>query len=124
VFIEDHHLALVPQMLRQSCAHDVCLIIRWPVPWPGDGAIERRPWGLAILEGLLGADLVVMATARDRRNFLESARDCCGASADERRGALVYDGRRVSILLDRHHTEWGEGRDGAPPPGGVRQIPS
>jgi trehalose-6-phosphate synthase len=124
VFVEDHHLALVPQMVRQACAHGVFLIVRWPVRWPDDGAIDRRPWGLAILEGLLGADLVLMATARDRRNFLESARDYCGASADERRGVLVHDGRRVLVVTDRIEPEWASSRDVAPEADETCQIPS
>ena len=51
------------------------------------------------------AVLVLMASAQDRRHFLESARDCCGASTDEFPGTVLHDGRRVAVEVRRWETE-------------------
>lgn len=99
VFIDDHHLALVPQLVRHELTGST-IVARWLVPWPRQEACECSPWGLMIVEGLLGADLVLFSTSDDCRNFLATVGRWTDATVDGVAGTIVFGDRRVVVELD------------------------
>jgi trehalose-6-phosphate synthase len=99
VFIDDFHLALVPQLARHGLVAST-IVVRWAVPWPCHDACECSPWGLTIVEGLLGADLVLFTTPQDRYNFLRTVRHWVDATVDLVSGIVAFGDRRVLVRLD------------------------
>ncbi|WP_425060279.1 hypothetical protein SCACP_09560 [Sporomusa carbonis] len=73
IWIHDYHLMLLPEMLRQRMP-DVPIGFFLHIPFP-DYEIFRllpRRWGAAIMEGLLGADLIGFHTIDYTQHFLNS----------------------------------------------------
>ncbi len=68
VWVQDYHLQLVPQMLREL-SPDVRIGFYLHIPFPPIEIYARLPWRRQILEGLGGADLVGFQTELARRNF-------------------------------------------------------
>ena len=69
VWVHDYHLMLVPGMLRQRCP-DVHVGFFLHTPFPDAGVFARLPWRAALLEGLLGADVIGFHTRDYQRRFL------------------------------------------------------
>jgi hypothetical protein len=98
ILVEDSRLALVPQMIRPRL--DRCTIAaKWTAPWPEAGAFDCSPWGMPIVEGLLGADLILMNTPCDRLRFTSVVRRYFGGTFDESTGVLTYTDRRIAVGL-------------------------
>jgi len=98
VFVQDYHLALVPAMLRQR-RPDLRVAHFSHCPWADPGYFLMLPGRAAgaILEGMLGADLLGFLVPRWARNFLH----CCleaGFGVDfERHTVRAGDGRTVQV---------------------------
>lgn len=95
-WIQDYHLALVPDTLR-SVGH---LFVHqfWHIPWPQPDILRVLPTARALLMGLLGNHLLGFQTAGDARNFLDGVRGFLrGAVVDRARGLVRYRGRRTVI---------------------------
>jgi len=98
VFVQDYHLALVPAMLRQR-RPDLRIAHFSHCPWADPGYFLMLPGRAAgaILEGMLGADLLGFLVPRWARNFLH----CCleaGFGVDlERHTVRAGDGRTVQV---------------------------
>ena len=98
VFVQDYHLALVPAMLRQR-RPDLRVAHFSHCPWADPGYFLMLPGRVAeaILEGMLGADLLGFLVPRWARNFLH----CCleaGFGVDfERHTVRAGDGRTVQV---------------------------
>jgi trehalose 6-phosphate synthase len=96
VWIHDYHLALLPGMLRQ----DPQLFIHqfWHIPWPGPDILRMLPAAASLLAGLLGNDLLVFQTARDRANFLASVQAFLpDARVDLRRGVVRRRNHKTTV---------------------------
>ena len=72
VLIQDYHLALVGQMVR-SRLPDATIVSFWHVPWLSPQRMSLCPWLPALVDGLLGSDIVGFQTPEHRRNFLACA---------------------------------------------------
>ena len=70
LWVQDYHLMLVPQLLKQAGAQDVRFFMH--IPWPAPELFSRLPWRKELLRGLLGADLLSFHTERYRKNFVRS----------------------------------------------------
>ncbi|MGI8773984.1 MAG: alpha,alpha-trehalose-phosphate synthase (UDP-forming) [Actinomycetota bacterium] len=94
VWIHDYHLMLVPQMIRSKVEARILFFLH--IPFPPPELFSRLPWRGAILEGLLGADVVGFHTDRYRKNFVRT----CGRVLPDTQasGARVAlpDGRMVN----------------------------
>jgi trehalose 6-phosphate synthase len=73
VLVQDYQLQLVPALLRQL-RPDLTLGFFLHIPFPPIELFMQLPWRRAILEGLLGADLIGFQTDGGARNFLELTR--------------------------------------------------
>jgi trehalose 6-phosphate synthase len=69
VFVQDYHLALLPQMVK-SARPDARVAIFWHIPWPNPEAFGICPWQAELLDGLLGADLIGFHIPLHCNNFL------------------------------------------------------
>jgi len=98
VFFHDYHLYLAPRFVREEAA-DATLAHFVHIPWaePDYWRVLPPPIRAAIHNGLLANDVIGFHTKRWRRNFLRSALDIVGASADPDRGFARYHERTVIV---------------------------
>ncbi|HWJ51917.1 MAG TPA: trehalose-6-phosphate synthase, partial [Propionibacteriaceae bacterium] len=73
VWVQDYHLQLVPQMLRQQ-RPDLRIGFFLHIPFPPTELYVQLPWRDKILHGLLGADLVGFQLSGGARNFVRLVR--------------------------------------------------
>ncbi|MGY1715565.1 trehalose-6-phosphate synthase [Geodermatophilus sp. SYSU D01106] len=93
VWVHDYQLQLVPAMLRQR-RPDLTIGFFLHIPFPPYELFTQLPWRSAIVEGLLGADLVGFQLPSAAANFVQLARRLHELPT---RGATVeYDGRVVT----------------------------
>lgn len=71
VFVQDYHLMLLPKLLRERVPNPIGFFFH--IPWPSSGVFRILPWGKALVEGLLGADLIGFHTQEYAENFLRTA---------------------------------------------------
>ncbi|OFI39238.1 trehalose-6-phosphate synthase [Arthrobacter sp. SW1] len=82
VWVQDYQLQLVPQMLRKA-RPDLRIGFFNHIPFPPPEIFAQLPWRQAIIEGLLGSDLVGFQRPSDAANFMRSARRFLGASVKQ-----------------------------------------
>jgi trehalose 6-phosphate synthase len=80
--VQDYQLQLVPRMLRQA-RPDLKIGFFNHIPFPPPEIFAQLPWRQAIIDGLLGADLVGFQRSSDAANFMRSARRFLGASVKQ-----------------------------------------
>jgi trehalose 6-phosphate synthase len=104
VWVQDYQFALAARMLRESFAlggGDVPLIHQfWHIPFPPPDILRLLPHGVcpAVLEGLLGNDLLEFHTERYAQNFLACVADFVpGATVDFDARRVTVDGRTVEV---------------------------
>jgi trehalose 6-phosphate synthase len=71
VLVQDYHFALLPRLIKEKLP-GARVAIFWHIPWPNPEAFGICPWQRALLEGLLGADLVGFHVQSHCNNFLET----------------------------------------------------
>ncbi|WP_203820822.1 alpha,alpha-trehalose-phosphate synthase (UDP-forming) [Paractinoplanes ferrugineus] len=92
VWVQDYHLQLVPQMIREL-RPDVLIGFFMHVPFPPPELFMQLPRRLELLGGMLGADLVGFQREQAAHNVAQLAGKMLGArGADD---AIIYDGRVV-----------------------------
>ncbi|MDA2807639.1 alpha,alpha-trehalose-phosphate synthase (UDP-forming) [Nocardiopsis suaedae] len=101
VWVHDYHLQLVPGMLRRL-RPDTRIGFFLHIPFPGKDLMRRLPWAGAILDGLLGADLIGFQTAEHADGFASCLAELgTGPPGPPRSAALRYglrrDGRDVDV---------------------------
>ncbi len=106
VLVQDYHFALVPRMVREA-RRDAVVGIFWHIPWPDAGTFAICPQTEAILDGLLGADIVGFHTPEYCANFLDSVARAL-PRAHIRRDDMTIDvgGRRVRVRPYPISIEW------------------
>jgi trehalose 6-phosphate synthase len=82
VWVQDYQLQLVPRMLREA-RPDLRIGFFNHIPFPPPEIFAQLPWRQAIIDGLLGADLVGFQRTSDAGNFMRSARRFLGASVKQ-----------------------------------------
>src|SRR3954449_4081448 len=93
VWVHDYQLQLVPAMLRQR-RPDLTIGFFLHIPFPPYELFTQLPWRSAIVEGLLGADLVGFQRPAGATNFVNLARRLHDLPT---KGSTVsYDGRTVT----------------------------
>ena len=71
VLLQDYHFALLPGLVKKERT-DARLALFWHIPWPNPEAFGICPWQRALLDGLLGADLLGFHTQSHCNNFLRT----------------------------------------------------
>ncbi|HXV13587.1 MAG TPA: trehalose-6-phosphate synthase, partial [Candidatus Krumholzibacteria bacterium] len=96
VLVQDYHLALVPRMLKE--AHPELRVgIFWHIPWPNPEAFRICPWGVPILDGMLGADLVGFQLQQYANNFLDTVDRMLESRIDRDHFTVELRGRRTVV---------------------------
>jgi trehalose 6-phosphate synthase len=103
VWVQDYQLQLVPRMLREL-RPDLTIGFFLHIPFPPVELFMQLPWRTAIVEGLLGADLVGFQLPGGAQNFLILARQLLGANTSRgsvgvrsRLGEVEYSSRVVHV---------------------------
>lgn len=94
VWVHDYQLLLVPGMIRELVP-EARIGFFLHIPFPPEELFAWLPWREAILEGMLGADLVAFQTHASAQNFSRAARRF--TSADGSDSLLVMGDRRVRV---------------------------
>jgi trehalose 6-phosphate synthase len=112
VWLHDYHLALAPRQLRERTGGEgsaerpplpgsrdgPTLAHTWHIPWPSWDTFRACPNREAVLDGLLGNDLLAFHVPRYCENFLRSAdRGLDGAAVDFDAGTVDYRGRTTTV---------------------------
>nr|WP_193322604.1 bifunctional alpha,alpha-trehalose-phosphate synthase (UDP-forming)/trehalose-phosphatase [Pyrobaculum calidifontis] len=92
VWVHDYHLMLLPAIIRDA-APDAAVGFFLHIPFPPAEVFQLMPppWRSAILDGVLGADLVGFHVHEYVNNFLRSVAKFLGYKAE---AGAVYAGRR------------------------------
>jgi trehalose 6-phosphate synthase/phosphatase len=94
VWIHDYHLMLVPQLLREL-RPDLRIGFFLHFPFPTFEAFRVLPWREALLQGVLGADLVGFQTREDTAHFAHAVEQLLRAEPAET--GLWLQGRHVRL---------------------------
>ena len=92
VWVQDYHLQLVPQLLREM-RPDLLIGFFLHVPFPPPELFMQLPRRLELLRGMLGADLVGFQRPQAAHNIAQLATKLLGAHGAD--AAIVLDGRVV-----------------------------
>ncbi|KQS66788.1 trehalose-6-phosphate synthase [Modestobacter sp. Leaf380] len=93
VWVHDYQLQLVPAMLRQL-RPDLTIGFFLHIPFPPYELFTQLPWRNAIVEGLLGADLIGFQMPAAATNFVQLAKRL--HDLPTRGSTIDYDGRTVT----------------------------
>jgi trehalose 6-phosphate synthase len=93
VWVHDYQLQLVPAMLRQR-RPDLTIGFFLHIPFPPYELFTQLPWRSAIIEGLLGADLIGFQQPTAATNFVTLARRL--HDLPTKSNTISYEGRTVT----------------------------
>ena len=96
VMVQDYHLYLVPQLVRDRCP-EVFLHHFVHIPWPHPDAWRVLPPAMreAVFHGILGNDVVAFHSRRYARNFILGCEELLGLEVDPDQLTIDVDGRTV-----------------------------
>jgi trehalose 6-phosphate synthase len=96
-WIQDYQLQLVPGMLRDlGSRHRIGFYLH--IPFPPVELFTTMPWRGAIVEGLLGSDVIAFQSRQSLANFIDVVLRLTDASVDEG-GVIVWHDRRVQLQV-------------------------
>ena len=95
VFVQDFHLMLVPQMLREL-RPDLRIGFFLHIPFPSSEIFRIFPPCAEVLRGLLGADVVAFHTLEYMRHFRSAAQRVLGVDAFT--STIPHEGREVKLV--------------------------
>ncbi len=96
VFIQDYHLALLPQMLKRNNP-SLTVAQFWHIPWPNRETFRAFPWKDELLEGMLGNDLLGFHLQYHCANFLETVERTVEARVDTEHGCVSKGGHVTAV---------------------------
>lgn len=102
IWVHDYHLQLAPAMIR-DLRPDVKIGFFLHIPLPPQELFAQLPWRKAILEGMLGADVVGFQTRLGAQNFMDLATRFVGVPASNgqlRIGQRTVHARAFPISID------------------------
>jgi trehalose-6-phosphate synthase len=105
LLVQDYHFALLPRMVRQQAPHIVSSLF-WHIPWPHSEVIGICPWKEALLEGMLGADVLGFHTRQYCLNFLETVQRYVECRVDFSDMSVSFAGHRTLVRAYPISVEW------------------
>jgi trehalose 6-phosphate synthase len=96
VFVQDYHFALLPRLVK-SARPDARVAIFWHIPWPNPEAFGICPWQEALLDGLLGADLIGFHIPLHCNNFLSTVDRVFEARTDREHMTVSRHGHITAV---------------------------
>ena len=98
VWIQDYHLLLLPQLLRDRFP-ELRIGMFLHIPFPAPELFARLPWRESLLGGMLAADSLGFHTAQYRDNFLRTVQRVLPDTTVLGDRILREDGRRVRAMV-------------------------
>jgi trehalose 6-phosphate synthase len=115
VLVQDYHFALLPLLLRERLP-DATIVAFWHIPWPNPARFSRLPTGDALIEGLLGSDIVGFQIPEHARAFLDAVELLPNAAVDRVTGLVGRAHGTVAVRAYPISVEWpNRWADSAPP---------
>jgi len=105
VLIQDYHLALLPELVRRRLPEAV-IVAFWHIPWPNAARFERLACGSALVEGLLGSDIVGFQTPEHARSFLDAVATLPDAAIDRANAVVGRAHGTVAVRSYPISVEW------------------
>lgn len=105
VLVQDYHLALVPQMVRDRLPH-ATIITFWHIPWPNPESYAICPWHQDILEGLLGSSILGFHTRFHCSNFIKTVDRSLETRIDWDNSTISYGGKLTAVNHYPISIEW------------------
>ncbi len=105
VLIQDYHFALVPRLVRERAPHIVTSLF-WHIPWPNSEVVGICPWKEAVLDGMLGADILGFHTRQHCLNFLDSVQRYRECRVDMEDMSVSCGGHRTLVRPYPISVEW------------------
>jgi trehalose 6-phosphate synthase len=105
VLVQDYHFALLPRMIREKLPN-ANIITFWHIPWPNPEIFSICPWREAILDGLLGSQIIGFHTSGHVQNFLQSVQQSLESKVDLVNGQIHYKGAISKIAAYPMSIEW------------------
>jgi len=105
VLIQDYHLSLLPQMLRQRLPAATILTF-WHIPWPNSEMFGVCPWSREIIHGLLGSSILGFQTQLHCNNFFDTVDRFVESRIDRERASVVMGGRQTMVRAYPISIEW------------------
>jgi trehalose 6-phosphate synthase/phosphatase len=96
IWVQDFHLALVPQHLREH-NHKVPIGFFWHVPWPPEQVFRIFPWRSELLTGMLGSDLIGFHTPTYAKHFLDGCERILKLKVDRETNEVFHDSRSTRV---------------------------
>ena len=96
VLVQDYQMALVPAMLRTH-RPDLKIGLFWHIPWPNPEAFRICPYRAALLQGMLGADLIGFHLQQHCNNFLDTVDRMVEARLDWDRFVAELRGHSTAV---------------------------
>jgi alpha,alpha-trehalose-phosphate synthase [UDP-forming] len=97
VFIQDYHLALLSEILKQH-SHNIITAQFWHIPWPNPESFRICPWQKELLSGLLSNDLLGFHIRYNCNNFMDTVEQSLEARVDRSRDEINFNGRKTVVL--------------------------
>ena len=85
---------------------DAIIVAFWHIPWPNAARFSRLPTGNALLEGLLGSDIVGFQTPEHARRFSTASRLLPDAAVDRAHGLVGPRHGTVAVRAYPISVEW------------------
>lgn len=96
IWIQDYHLTILPEMLRQTNS-GLKILFFLHIPFPNYEIFRVLPWNKQVLSGLLGCDLLGFQTRADRINFLVSCKELLDEKVDFKKSVVFHDDREINV---------------------------
>jgi alpha,alpha-trehalose-phosphate synthase [UDP-forming] len=96
IFVQDYHFALLPRLIK-TARPDARVAIFWHIPWPNAEAFGICPWQTALLDGLLGADLIGFHIPLHCNNFLDTVDRALESRTDREHMTIRRNGHTTLI---------------------------
>ncbi len=94
IWVQDYQLLLLPGLLRERLP-DARIGFFLHIPFPASEIFRTLPWRDALLEGMLGADLIGFHTLSYVRNFVHSLLRIAGVPTNVDR--VTFRGRQIRV---------------------------
>lgn len=94
IWVHDYHLLLLPELLRQKLP-GISIGLFLHIPFPSFEVFRLLPWREALLDGMLGADLIGFHTYDDMRHFLSSVNRL--SFLGNKRGQIMKGTRAIAV---------------------------
>ncbi|HEX6642377.1 MAG TPA: trehalose-6-phosphate synthase [Thermoanaerobaculia bacterium] len=105
LLIQDYHFALVPRLVREGAPH-IATSLFWHIPWPHADIVGICPWKEALLDGILGADVVGFHTRQYCLSFLDTVERYLECRVDREEMSVSYGGHRTLVRAYPISVEW------------------